>query len=906
MRRIFSFILVATMAMTAPVFAETQAPMASPMVGAISNPAAAPADARTRAQKIWVEDIIGIVEIKGKDASDFKAIIKKTSVSTGDTIRTTEGACVLVLQNNARVTIAPNTTLVVNEATMNSGNRTRTTLLQLDAGKLKARVDKFSTASRFEVRTPTAVAAVRGTLFYLSAGTQIDQLFSELYVDDGTVFFENIFSHYNFLLPFTNASTAFSDGSLLAPRKLTAEEQQEFKENWENAIKDLLKKGGVEEINTDEDPDDDEQGNENNEGGDNERLSERNAEELADLFEGAAENIAAINGLIGNLDDLKAGLLALGFDPDIDFMKRKNDGLKEILLQQNLGPQGAVPTPPLNEWTYRVVELNNGEILPGDFDNDNDVDGGDYLAWQRGFGTIYDASHYVIWRDNYGTIGSTEGKDTAGDLGILDPQAAQTISDFLADFDSFDDATEQAIADVNELLLELADLVLLANLNPDNQALRDQAQQLYDDLLTQISLIDLQTQQDEVIEKYNQALEDLETRREQERQMMRTEIGRLVEALDFERSLAQIEKNSDAQTGKVFTDIHGNRVRVDQYVFQDDPNSVRVVSLTARTDASNPALNGVSAFVFGADFNTAIEQPLRTLPWDDYLNVVTRDELRDRLDHIRIEGEYFDYHLPSGFEEFIVYQEGSEQPGLYPKRFFAEFSNVANEGNGNDPDRVRFEEGYTAPFQIEAHLEEQGDMYGASVQSFGDYEGSNINLWVQARWTPVIVTVDPSGSHNSRVVFVDSLPFTAQSESFADSFSEENYEGAAGFEIKVGHDKKLYGKFIPIDNNGQVLTAPGFKLEGIRDFINPNPNLMGGNYNLEVILDYQAEDNYSGGGYNTFGAQSAGVSAGGTSFKIDTIITPEIFTEYGISNESSLFPRQSFDDDEPIIEVVED
>ncbi len=39
---------------------------------------------------------------------------------------------------------------------------------------------------------------------------------------------------------------------------------------------------------------------------------------------------------------------------------------------------------------------------PGDFQNDGDVDGFDFLEWQRGFGTTYDASDLATWRANYG------------------------------------------------------------------------------------------------------------------------------------------------------------------------------------------------------------------------------------------------------------------------------------------------------------------------------------------------------------------------------------------------------------------------------------------------------------------------------------------------------------------------
>jgi hypothetical protein len=39
---------------------------------------------------------------------------------------------------------------------------------------------------------------------------------------------------------------------------------------------------------------------------------------------------------------------------------------------------------------------------PGDFDFDTDVDGADFLAWQRGFGTSYDSNDLDDWEFNFG------------------------------------------------------------------------------------------------------------------------------------------------------------------------------------------------------------------------------------------------------------------------------------------------------------------------------------------------------------------------------------------------------------------------------------------------------------------------------------------------------------------------
>lgn len=51
--------------------------------------------------------------------------------------------------------------------------------------------------------------------------------------------------------------------------------------------------------------------------------------------------------------------------------------------------------------------------LGGDFDNDGDVDGQDFLAWQRGFGPTYDAADLADWQQNYGA-GASAGANAGG------------------------------------------------------------------------------------------------------------------------------------------------------------------------------------------------------------------------------------------------------------------------------------------------------------------------------------------------------------------------------------------------------------------------------------------------------------------------------------------------------------
>ncbi len=70
-----------------------------------------------------------------------------------------------------------------------------------------------------------------------------------------------------------------------------------------------------------------------------------------------------------------------------------------------------------NLLTSGVLAVTGGAVNDADFDNDGDVDGGDFLTWQRGLGTspnatssqgdadgngIINAADLTIWRQQFG------------------------------------------------------------------------------------------------------------------------------------------------------------------------------------------------------------------------------------------------------------------------------------------------------------------------------------------------------------------------------------------------------------------------------------------------------------------------------------------------------------------------
>lgn len=421
--------------------------------------------------------------------------------------------------------------------------------------------------------------------------------------------------------------------------------------------------------------------------------------------------------------------------------------------------------------------------------------------------------------------------------------------------------------------------------------------------------------QDELEEDASGGSSDIPT--EEERLLISQEIARLRGDQDFNHADANLAQISDAQTGKTMTDVHGNRVRVDQYIFKESAasktkegptgDSVGFLSLTLRTGEYQ---NGVTSVLFGVNFNAPITVPLRDLPWDEYLNVVEDGDLNPNYGS-GYEGPYYD--------QFIVHEgadasAASEGPGLYPHSFFVAFLNPVRGDGGRD--LVEFGEEFSDPLKI-----------------FSDSKSEY--FWVQGR-TAEITIVQPFDGDQiiaGRDVFGgDFLQIGGdlidisyenygggegpQSASFADNFTPNRLLGLGAINyyrnLLVNNDgnpgnddhpaffedtfydgtqlHSLIGVFIPIDNSGKIYDAPGFHLPGLRSLLSPLPMVNGGNYNLEAIFFY--------------GTLNPETDTFEEIFRVDAIITPEILLDFGTINQSTDFPSGLEPDDHDNGEVA--
>jgi len=116
-----------------------------------------------------VQEVSGIVEVK-IGSGNWKAAMAGTVLQQGDFIRTkAKSSAVLKLEGQvetAEVEVQPNSQLLIRELKEDKTKGTQNTLLDLAMGKVLVTAQKLHAGeSKFEVKTPTSIVGIRGTIF---------------------------------------------------------------------------------------------------------------------------------------------------------------------------------------------------------------------------------------------------------------------------------------------------------------------------------------------------------------------------------------------------------------------------------------------------------------------------------------------------------------------------------------------------------------------------------------------------------------------------------------------------------------------------------------------------------------------------------------------------------------------
>lgn len=161
-----------------------------------------------------ISKLEGNVELKSKWELVFKPALANSSLFAGDTIRTKSDGWVEVKFDNGNIiTLQEDSNLLIEKYVQDLKKDAYENILNINLGKMRAKVEKLKEGSLFEIQTPTAVAAARGTIIFIEANSEL----SRLLVDDGVVEFSNKISGKQVIVKSKQASSAYRDGVITDP-----------------------------------------------------------------------------------------------------------------------------------------------------------------------------------------------------------------------------------------------------------------------------------------------------------------------------------------------------------------------------------------------------------------------------------------------------------------------------------------------------------------------------------------------------------------------------------------------------------------------------------------------------------------------------------------------------------------
>ncbi len=132
-----------------------------------------------------VMSISGSAQVKRTKASYFKILKANMAINVGDEVATRNGTLLIKLADGTIIRLEKNSNLVFNKLSHYGQTGMVDTRMRLKRGSLSTEVTPLVKGSRYEITTPSAVAAVRGTKFRLESSNGE----TKVEVTEGTVDF---------------------------------------------------------------------------------------------------------------------------------------------------------------------------------------------------------------------------------------------------------------------------------------------------------------------------------------------------------------------------------------------------------------------------------------------------------------------------------------------------------------------------------------------------------------------------------------------------------------------------------------------------------------------------------------------------------------------------------------------
>ncbi len=157
----------------------------------------------------------------------------KEAVKSGNEIQTmSDGQVEVVLESGRVVQLRPNSQLIVKKLSCDPKTGAREDLFESTYGKIRVSVEKLKANSKFEVKSPTAIAGVRGTIMYLDIGAAGMQV----YFEGGTGYLGDTSGNVVQEVGHGQNASADNQGNVSSPAETTPEQRQEFESGWDPVV----------------------------------------------------------------------------------------------------------------------------------------------------------------------------------------------------------------------------------------------------------------------------------------------------------------------------------------------------------------------------------------------------------------------------------------------------------------------------------------------------------------------------------------------------------------------------------------------------------------------------------------------------------------------------------------------
>lgn len=516
-----------------------------------------------------------------------------------------------------------------------------------------------------------------------------------------------------------------------------------------------------------------------------------------------------------NLDEYTRGTQANNSDTDDDGMpdgyEISNSGLDPLVddAEDDLDEDGLTN---LEEYDYGT------EVDNSDSDGDGLTDGDEVNEYETD--PLSADSDSDDMPDKYEIDNNLDPleDDAAGDLdedGVTnldeylngtDPNSEDTDSDLFKDGDEVYWGTNGALEDTDDDgALDIDDAF------PNDSDLTDSRHQPREKLLTTLRDQDLRSEIEDVL--------DYSPDDDEDKNLLRADIEQLLENNGIRNLDDRMTRIADAQMGKVMTDIHGYRVRVEQYILRPDNKIVQILDINLRGGEAE-GLAGLTVLDWTTKFNRDVSHSeLQSLPWEDYLTVITDSEAHST------------YYITSNADS---YQQGGSE-AIYPDNMritfshgddsISEYTNFGSHTRSEELDNAYHQHitGYDLSINGDTMIDDMVDFVNSTTNTDGNPAGFTTDLGSTGRLyydqSDGTLWIYEDETHRYRI---DTRNFTF------DSYG-------------------LTGAFHGIDDSGNLIDG-SFSINSIMNVLKVGFCQLGNGSNLESIFDFMKE--------TTTGAQS--------------------------------------------------